>query len=115
MACGAATFCSPATSGYYGSNYGTGTNPGAFRSTNAASGALQLEFRDRHFEAEHTGSLRAVVTFMVGSLKGAGRVNVQSVIDGHCCNASGRSHTSRLPMTPVHVLNEDDLPFSRRT
>ena len=37
------------------------------------------EFRDRHIEANHTGSLVAVDTFMVGALKGVGRVYLPSV------------------------------------
>jgi len=69
------------------------------------------EFRDRHIEAEHTGSLVAVDTFMVGSLKGVGRVYLQSVIDCHSRYAFGRLYTSKLPVTAVHVLNEDVLPF----
>lgn len=69
------------------------------------------EFRDRHIEAEHTGSLVAVDTFLVGSLKGVGRVYLQSVIDCHSRYAFGRLYTSKLPVTAVHVLNEDVLPF----
>lgn len=69
------------------------------------------EFRDRHIEANHTGDLVAVDTFMVGSLKGVGRVYLQSVIDCHSRYAWGRLYTSKLPLTAVHVLNEDVLPF----
>lgn len=69
------------------------------------------EFRDRHIEAEHTGALVAVDTFLVGSLKGVGRVYLQSVIDCHSRYAWGRLYTSKLPVTAVHVLNEDVLPF----
>ncbi len=69
------------------------------------------EFRDRHIEAEHTGSLVAVDTFLVGTLKGVGRVYLQSVIDCHSRYAWGRLYTSKLPVTAVHVLNEDVLPF----
>jgi len=69
------------------------------------------EFRDRHIEADHTGDLVAVDTFLVGSLKGVGRVYLQSVIDCHSRYAWGRLYTSKLPLTAVHVLNEDVLPF----
>lgn len=41
------------------------------------------EFRDRHIEAPHTGSLVAVDTFMVGTLKGVGKVYLQTAIDCH--------------------------------
>ena len=50
-------------------------------------------------------------TFMVGHLKGVGRVSLQSVIDCHSRHAWGRLYTSKLPLTAVHVLNEDMLPF----
>jgi len=69
------------------------------------------EFRDRHIEAPYTGSLVAVDTFMVGTLKGVGRVYLQSVIDCHSRYAFGRLYTSKLPVTAVHALNTDILPF----
>ena len=69
------------------------------------------EFRERHIEAEHTGSLVAVDTFFVGTLKGVGKVYVQSVMDCHSRYAFGRLYTSKLPVTAVHVLNTDVLPF----
>ena len=69
------------------------------------------EFRERHIEVSRTGELVAVDTFMVGSLKGVGRIYMQSVIDCHSRHAWGRLYTSKLPVTAVHVLNEDVLPF----
>lgn len=69
------------------------------------------EFRDRHIETRHTGDLVAVDTFFVGTLKGVGRVYLQSVIDCHSRYAWGRLYTTKLPVTAVHVLNEDVLPF----
>ena len=39
------------------------------------------------------------------------RVYLQSVIDCHSRYAWGRLYTSKLPVTAVHVLNEDVLPF----
>ena len=39
------------------------------------------EFRERHIEAPHTGSLVAVDTFFVGTLKGVGKVYLQTAID----------------------------------
>jgi transposase InsO family protein len=68
------------------------------------------EFRDRHIETRHTGDLVAVDTFFVGTLKGVGKVYLQSVIDCHSRYAWGRLYTSKLPVTAVHVLNEDVLP-----
>src|SRR5690554_4044532 len=69
------------------------------------------EFRERHIEVHHTGELVAVDTFFVGTLKGVGKVYLQSVIDCFSRYAWGRLYTSNLPITAVHVLNNDVLPF----
>jgi transposase InsO family protein len=69
------------------------------------------EFRERHIETKHTGDLVAVDTFMVGSLKGVGRIYLQTVIDCHSRYVWGRLYTNKMPVTAVHVLNEDVLPF----
>jgi transposase InsO family protein len=69
------------------------------------------EFRERQIETKHTGDLVAVDTFMVGSLKGVGRIYLQTVIDCHSRYAWGRLYTNKMPVTAVHVLNEDVLPF----
>ena len=69
------------------------------------------ELRERHIETRHTGDLVAVDTFFVGTLKGVGKVYLQSVIDCHSRYAWGRLYTSKLPITAVHVLNEDVLPY----
>jgi len=69
------------------------------------------EFRERHIETKHTGDLVAVDTFFVGTLKGVGKVYLQSVIDCYSRYAWGRLYTNKLPVTAVHVLNEDVLPF----
>ena len=72
------------------------------------------EFRERHIETRHTGELVAVDTFLVGTLKGVGRVYLQSVLDCHSRHAWGRLYTTKLPLTAVHVLNNDVLPFFER-
>jgi transposase InsO family protein len=69
------------------------------------------EFRERHIIAEHTGDLVAVDTFFVGTLKGVGKVYIQSVLDCHSRYAWARLYTSKLPVTAVHILNEAVLPF----
>ena len=68
------------------------------------------EFRERHIEAPHTGSLVAVDTFFVGVLKGVGKVYLQSAIDCHSRYAWGRLYANKLPVTAVQVLNNDVLP-----
>jgi transposase InsO family protein len=69
------------------------------------------EYRERHIETKHTGDLIAVDTFFVGTLKGVGRIYLQSVIDCFSRYAWGRLYTTKLPITAVHVMNEDVLPF----
>jgi len=68
------------------------------------------EFRERHIETRHTGDLVAVDTFLVGTLKGVGRVYLQSAIDCYSRYAWGRLYTSKLPVTAVHTLNTDVIP-----
>lgn len=69
------------------------------------------EFRERHIETRHTGDLVAVDTFFVGTLKGVGKVYLQTVLDCFSRYAWARFYTSKLPLTAVHVLNTDVLPF----
>jgi transposase InsO family protein len=68
------------------------------------------EFRERHIEAPRTGSLVAVDTFFVGTLKGVGKVYLQTAID--CCSryAWARLYTNKLPVTAVHLMNNDVIP-----
>jgi len=69
------------------------------------------EFRERHIEVKATGELLAVDTFFVGVLKGVGKVYLQTALDCFSRYAFGRLYTSKLPVTAVHLLNEDVLPF----
>jgi len=69
------------------------------------------EFRERHIKADYTGQLVAMDTFMVGSLKGIGKIYLQTVVDCHSRFAFGHLYTSKIPVTAVHVLNEKVLPF----
>jgi hypothetical protein len=48
------------------------------------------EFRERHIEAPQTGSLVAVDTFFVGTLKGVGKLYLQTAIDCHSRHAWAR-------------------------
>lgn len=69
------------------------------------------EFRERHIITRRTGDLVAVDTFFVGTLKGVGKVYLQTVLDCYSRHAWARYYTSKLPITAVHVLNEVVLPF----
>ena len=68
------------------------------------------EFRERHIEAPHTGSLVAVDTFFIGVLKGVGKVYLQTAIDCHSRFAWARLYPNKLPVTAVQVLDHDVLP-----
>jgi transposase InsO family protein len=68
------------------------------------------EFRERHIEAPHTGSLVAVDTFFVGVLKGVGKIYLQTAIDCHSRYAWARLYPSKLPVTAVHLMNNDVIP-----
>lgn len=69
------------------------------------------EFRERHIVTKAVGDLVAVDTFFVGTLKGVGKVYLQSVLDCYSRYGWGRLYTSKLPVTAVHILNDDVLPF----
>ena len=69
------------------------------------------EFTERHIKADFTGQLVALDTFMVGTLKGIGKIYLQTVVDCHSRFAFGHLYTSKDPVTSVHVLNEKVLPF----
>ena len=58
-----------------------------------------------------TGELVAVDTFFVGTLKGVGRVYMQSVLDCYSRYAWARLYPNKLPVTAVQILNNDVLPF----
>lgn len=69
------------------------------------------EFRERHIRVSHVGELVAVDTFFIGTLKGVGRVYLQSVIDCFSRYAWARLYPNKLPVTAVQILNNDVLPF----
>ena len=69
------------------------------------------EFRERHIQADFSGNLVAIDTFLVGNLKGIGKIYLQTVVDCHSRYAFGKLYNSKIPITAVHVLNEKVLPF----
>ena len=69
------------------------------------------EFRERHIKTRWTGDLVAVDTFFVGTLKGIGKIYLQTVIDTFSRYAWGQLHTSKIPLTAVQTLNNYVLPF----
>jgi len=68
------------------------------------------EFRERHIETRWTGDLVACDTFFVGTLKGIGKIYLQTVVDTFSRYAWGQLHTSKMPITAVQTLNNYVLP-----
>jgi transposase InsO family protein len=68
-------------------------------------------FRERHVESPYPGYLLCQDTFMVGTLKGVGRVYLQAVVDTFGSFAFGKLYTSKVPETAVDVLYDRVLPF----
>jgi len=69
------------------------------------------EFRERHIQADFTGQLVAMDTFMVGNLKGIGKIYLQTVVDCHSRFAFGHLYNSKIPLTAAHVLSAKVIPF----
>src|ERR671913_1680154 len=71
-------------------------------------------FRERHVESSRPGELLSADTFMVGTLKGIGRVYLHAVVDTFGSYAFGFLHVSKQPEAAVAVLHNDVLPFYAR-
>jgi len=68
-------------------------------------------FRERHVESGRPGELLSADTFLVGTLKGIGRVYLHAVVDTHGSYAFGFLHVSKQPEAAVAVVRNDVLPF----
>ena len=68
-------------------------------------------FRERKVESPYPGYLLCQDTFLVGTLKGIGRVYLQAVVDTFGSLAFGKLYTSKLPETAVDILYDRVLPF----
>jgi transposase InsO family protein len=68
-------------------------------------------FRERKVESLYPGYLLSQDTFMVGTLKGIGRIYLQAVVDTYGSYAFGKIYTSKLPETAVDILYDRVLPF----
>ena len=71
-------------------------------------------FRERHVESGRPGELLSADTFLVGTLKGIGRVYLHAVVDTFGSYAFGFLHVSKQPEAAVAVLHNDVLPFYGR-
>jgi transposase InsO family protein len=70
-------------------------------------------FRERHVESGRPGELLSQDTFLVGTLKGIGRVYLHAVVDTFGSYAFGFLHVSKQPEAAVAALHNEVLPFYR--
>jgi transposase InsO family protein len=68
-------------------------------------------FRERKVESLYPGYLLSQDTFMVGVMKGVGKIYLQAVVDTYGSYAFGKLYTSKLPKTAAEVLYDRVLPF----
>lgn len=68
-------------------------------------------FRERKVESLYPGYLLSQDTFMVGVMKGVGKIYLQAVVDTYGSYAFGKLYTSKLPETAADVLYDRVLPF----
>ncbi len=68
-------------------------------------------FRERNVESLYPGYLLSQDTFMVGVMKGVGKIYLQAVVDTYGSYAFGKLYTSKLPETAADVLYDHVLPF----
>jgi transposase InsO family protein len=66
---------------------------------------------EQHVEAPYPGYLLCQDTYFIGTIKGIGKIYLQSVVDAHCSLGFGKVYLSKVPMTAVDVLNDRVLPF----
>ncbi len=68
-------------------------------------------FRERHVESSRPGELLSEDTFLVGVIKGLGKVYLHAVVDTFCSYAFGFLHTSKQPEPAAAVIHNDVVPF----
>jgi transposase len=66
---------------------------------------------EAHIESPHAGFLLGQDTYFVGTIKGVGKIYMQSVVDTHCSLGFGKLYLSKVPMTAVDALHDRVLPF----
>ena len=67
-------------------------------------------FAERHIESSKPGELLGQDTFLVGTLKGVGKVYLQAVVDTYGSYAFGYLHVGKVPEQAVAILHNDVLP-----
>ena len=71
------------------------------------------EYREGHIQLNVKGETVAVDIFVAGTLKGVGKVYIQTVLDCFSRYVWALLYTSKLPVTAVQILNNHALPTSR--
>jgi len=66
---------------------------------------------EQHVEAPYPGYLLCQDTYFIGTIKGIGKIYMQSVVDAHCSLGFAKLYLSKVPMTAVDVLDDRVLPF----
>jgi len=66
---------------------------------------------EQHVEAPYPGHLLCQDTYFIGTIKGIGKIYMQSVVDAHCSLGFAKLYLSKVPMTAVDVLDDRVLPF----
>lgn len=66
---------------------------------------------EQHVEAPHSGFLLSQDTYFVGTIKGVGKIYMQTVIDAHCSHVLAKLYLSKAPITASDILNDRVLPF----
>ena len=66
---------------------------------------------EQHIEAPHSCYLLCQDTYFVGTIKGVGKVYMQTVIDAHCSQAFAKVYLSKMPITAADTLNDRVIPF----
>lgn len=66
---------------------------------------------EQHVEAPYPGYLLCQDTYFVGTIKGVGKIYMQSVVDAHCSLAFAKLALSKVPLTAVDTLYDRVWPF----
>jgi hypothetical protein len=66
---------------------------------------------EQHVEAPDPGYLLCQDTYFVGTIKGVGKIYMQSVVDAHCSLGFARLYRSKAPITAADTLHNAVLPF----
>lgn len=69
------------------------------------------EATDNHVEAHEAGELISQDLYLVGTIKGVGRIYAQSAVDCSCSIGFARLCLNKLPINSVALIHEQLLPF----